>query len=99
MPEASFPVIRTSVNGEAAGALFFLFFSAFGFFFSRFYVADAYSIADIAIWPWVSRYEWQTVDLNAYPNVKRWYISIASRPAVLRGYNVPKDVGGIPIPA
>jgi GSH-dependent disulfide-bond oxidoreductase len=62
------------------------------------YVADAYSIADIAIWPWVSRYEWQTVDLNAYPNVKRWYISIASRPAVLRGYNVPKDVGGIPMP-
>ena len=30
----------------------------------REYVADAYSIADIAIWPWVSRYEWQTVDLN-----------------------------------
>jgi GST-like protein len=31
------------------------------------YVADDYSIADIAIWPWVSRYEWQTVDLNKYP--------------------------------
>ena len=31
------------------------------------YVADDYSIADIAIWPWVSRYEWQTVDLNQYP--------------------------------
>ena len=29
------------------------------------FVADDYSIADIAIWPWVSRYEWQTVDLNA----------------------------------
>jgi len=35
LPEASFPVIRASVNGEAAGALFFLFFSALGFFFSR----------------------------------------------------------------
>jgi hypothetical protein len=35
LPEASFPVIRASVNGETAGALFFLFFSAFGFFFSR----------------------------------------------------------------
>ena len=34
------------------------------------FVADDYSIADIAIWPWVSRYEWQTVDLNAYANVK-----------------------------
>ncbi len=39
------------------------------------YVADEYSIADIAIWPWVSRYEWQTVDLNQYPNVKRWYVA------------------------
>jgi GSH-dependent disulfide-bond oxidoreductase len=35
------------------------------------FVADDYSIADIAIWPWVSRYEWQTVDLSAYANVKR----------------------------
>jgi hypothetical protein len=35
LPEASFPVIRVSVNGEAAGAPFFLFFSALGFFFSR----------------------------------------------------------------
>jgi len=48
------------------------------------YVADDYSIADIAIWPWVSRYEWQTIDLNAYPNVKRWYTAIARRPAVQR---------------
>src|SRR5262245_23805501 len=63
------------------------------------YVADTYSIADIAIWPWVSRYEWQTVDLNKYPNVKRWYVSIAKRPAVQRGYKVPKDVGDVPIPA
>jgi glutathione S-transferase len=36
------------------------------------FVADDYSIADIAIWPWVSRHEWQTVDLNVYANVKRW---------------------------
>ena len=35
LPEAYFPVIRASVNGEAARALFFLFFSALGFFFSR----------------------------------------------------------------
>ena len=33
-----------------------------------------YSIADIAIWPWISRFEWQTIDLNQYPNVKRWYV-------------------------
>jgi GSH-dependent disulfide-bond oxidoreductase len=63
------------------------------------YVADNYSIADIAIWPWVSRYEWQTVDLNQYPNVKRWYVAIAKRPAVQRGYHVPKKVQEIPMPA
>jgi len=64
----------------------------------RDFVADDYSIADIAIWPWVSRYEWQTVDLGAYANVKRWYTAIAKRPAVQRGYKVPKDVGEIPMP-
>jgi GSH-dependent disulfide-bond oxidoreductase len=62
------------------------------------FVADDYSIADIAIWPWISQFEWQTIDLNAYPNVKRWYTSIAKRPAVQRGYKVPKDVDEIPMP-
>jgi len=46
----------------------------------------------------VSRYEWQTVDLNTYPNVKRWYTAIAKRPAVQKGYKVPKDVGEVPMP-
>ena len=64
----------------------------------RDYVADEYSIADIAIWPWISRYEWQTVDLDQYPNVKRWYVTIARRPAVERGYHVPKKVNEIPMP-
>jgi GST-like protein len=64
----------------------------------REYVADTYSIADIAIWPWVSRYEWQTVDLNRYPNVKRWYLAIAARPAVQKGYHVPKKVQELPMP-
>src|SRR5215210_7878530 len=62
------------------------------------YLADAYSIADIAVWPWISRYEWQTIDMNQYPNVKRWYLAIAARPAVQKGYKVPKDVGDIPLP-
>ena len=64
----------------------------------REFVADDYSIADIAIWPWVSRFEWQTVDLEQYPNVKRWYETIARRPAVQRGYDVPKRTGDIPMP-
>jgi GST-like protein len=62
------------------------------------FVADTYSIADIAIWPWVSRYEWQTVDLNQYANVARWYRAIAARPAVQKGYHVPKKVQEMPVP-
>ncbi|MBX3548001.1 MAG: glutathione S-transferase N-terminal domain-containing protein [Xanthobacteraceae bacterium] len=64
----------------------------------RDYVAGDYSIADIAIWPWISRFEWQQIDLNGYPNVKRWYVEIAKRPAVAKGYSVPKDTGPIPLP-
>lgn len=64
----------------------------------REFVADDYSIADISIWPWISRFEWQTIDLAKYPNVKRWYITIAKRPAVIRGYDQPKKVGDIPMP-
>lgn len=63
------------------------------------FVAGDYSIADIAIWPWISRFEWQTIDLNQYPNVKRWYVAIAGRPATIKGYDVPKKVGDIPMPA
>src|SRR5712691_7476282 len=65
---------------------------------SREFVVDEYSIADIAIWPWISRFEWQTIELAQYPNVKRWYVAIANRPAVQRGYQVPKNVGPIPMP-
>ncbi|MEX2337546.1 MAG: glutathione S-transferase N-terminal domain-containing protein [Aquisalimonadaceae bacterium] len=64
----------------------------------RDYVVDDYSIADIAIWPWISRFEWQGMDLNAFPNVKRWYTAIAARPAVQRGYDVPGRQADIPMP-
>ncbi|MBB6469119.1 GST-like protein [Aminobacter lissarensis] len=65
----------------------------------RDYVCGTYSIADMATWPWVSRFEYQRIDLREYPNVLRWYRSIAKRPAVQRGYRVPRDVGAIPQPA
>jgi GST-like protein len=64
----------------------------------RDFVAGDYSIADIAIWPWISRFEWQEIDLAKFPNVKRWYTTIAARPAVQRGYKQPKDMGEIPMP-
>ena len=59
---------------------------------------DGYSIADMAIWPWAARHDWQTVDLNDYPNVARWYINIANRPATLVGWNVPETEQKIPMP-
>jgi GST-like protein len=65
---------------------------------TEYMAGDDYSIADIATWPWISRFEWQTIDLNAYPNVKRWYVAIAERPAVQRGYDVPNKTQPIPMP-
>ena len=62
----------------------------------RDYIVDEYTIADMACWPWISRYEWQQIDLADYPNVRAWYQRIAQREAVQRGYHVPKKVGEIP---
>jgi GST-like protein len=62
----------------------------------REYVAGDYSIADIALWPWVSRFEWQQIDMDDFEHVKRWYNEIAVRPAVQRGYHVPSKVNDIP---
>ena len=55
-----------------------------------------YSIADIAIWPWVSRYQRQGITLKDYPEVYRWYKDIYKRPAVQKGYNVPNFESEIP---
>ena len=51
----------------------------------REHLAGDYSIADIAVFPWTARYEWQGVALDEFPNVARWYRSIERRPAVARG--------------
>ena len=50
---------------------------------------DEYTIADIATYPWVARFEWHKVDLNDFPNVKRWFDTIGKRPAVPKGMAVP----------
>ena len=62
----------------------------------RDYVCDDYSIADMAIWPWASRYEWQEIDLADYPNVRAWYQRLLAREAVQKGYHIPKNMGDIP---
>lgn len=64
----------------------------------RDFIVDDYSMADIAAWPWASRFEWQGIDLDEFPNVKSWYTRIAERPAVQKGYNVPPRDQPIPMP-
>lgn len=51
----------------------------------RDFVADDYSIADMAIFPWTRTYERQNVDIDAYPNVARWRRTLIERPAVQKG--------------
>ncbi len=63
----------------------------------RQYICDEYSIVDIATWPWISRFEWQQMNLSEFPNLRRWYIDIANRPAVQRGYGVPEKLE-VPMP-
>lgn len=63
----------------------------------REYLVEDYSVVDIATWPWISRYGFQQMDLHEYPNLLRWYLQIAARPAVQRGYGVPEPLP-VPIP-
>ena len=56
---------------------------------AKYLAGNDYTIADIATFPWVSRFEWHQVDLNEFPNVKRWFDEIAARPAVKKGMAVP----------
>jgi len=55
------------------------------------YLAGEYSIADIASWPWVFRYDWQGQDLNDFPSVKRWFEAVGERPAVKTGAAVGQE--------
>ena len=55
------------------------------------YLAGDYSIADVAAYPWVARYEWHQVNLEEFPNVNRWFKTVGSRAAVQRGMAVPKE--------
>ncbi|MDJ0629004.1 MAG: glutathione S-transferase N-terminal domain-containing protein [Rhodobacter sp.] len=64
----------------------------------REFITGDYSIADMASWPWISRFEWQEIDLGDFPNVRDWYLRIADRPAVQKGYQVPKYVNEVPMP-
>ncbi|MGI9250184.1 MAG: glutathione S-transferase family protein [Pseudohongiellaceae bacterium] len=64
---------------------------------NRHYICDDYSIADIATWPWISRFDYQQINLRDYPKLCDWYLRIAERPAVQRGYAVPMQED-VPLP-
>ena len=62
------------------------------------YLGNEYSIADIATWPWIARYEMHKVDIKKYNNVLRWYKLISKKPKVIKGYNVSGIHQDIPQP-
>ena len=64
----------------------------------RDFITGEYSIADMACWPWISRFEWQEIDLNDFPALKDWYLRIAERPATKAGYDQPHETQPIPMP-
>ena len=65
---------------------------------NQYIAGKSYSIADISIWPWTARFDWQEIDLNEFPNVTRWYKEMAHRVAVQKGWLVPQNDQVIPIP-
>lgn len=53
------------------------------------HLADEYSVADVATYPWVARHEWHRVDLGDFPHVRRWFEALGARRAVAQGMRVP----------
>ena len=63
---------------------------------SKYLAGDEYSIADIATWPWIARHEWHDIGLKNFKSLSRWYLDIASRDAVIKGYDFFKNGSEIP---
>ena len=62
-----------------------------------FVAGSEYSIADMAIYPWIARHSWQDQNLNDFPNLKRWYDAIANRDATKRAYALVEQVNPPPV--
>ena len=54
---------------------------------SKYLASNNYSIADIATWPWIARHEWHDIGLKNFKNLTRWYLEIADREAVKKGFD------------
>ncbi len=57
-----------------------------------FVAGEEYSIADMAIYPWINVYDSAPLDMTPYPNVQRWHAAIAARPATARAYALKQQV-------
>ena len=65
---------------------------------SKYLAGNDYTIADISTWPWMARHEWHDIGLKKYKSLTRWYLDIASREAVKKGYDPLKSGSVIPKP-
>jgi len=65
---------------------------------SKFLACENYTIADIATWPWIARHEWHDIGLKNFKNLTRWYLDIANRDAVIKGYDFMNKRECIPQP-
>ena len=65
---------------------------------AKFLAGSDYTIADIALWPWMARHEWHDIGLKNYKNLSRWYLEIAQRDAVIKGYSFMDKDAIIPKP-
>ncbi len=63
------------------------------------YLAGTFSIADIATFPWVARWQWHGIDWAEFDALGDWFRRVAARPAVRRGYAVPPSSQTIVLPA
>ncbi len=62
----------------------------------REFLAGAYSIADMACYPWIVPHERQGMNLNDFPHLKRWFEAIKARPATIRAYDIVKSLNAPP---
>ena len=65
---------------------------------SKFQAGESYTIADIATWPWIARHEWHDIGLKNFKNLTKWYLEIAKRDAVIKGYDLMNSGSVIPKP-
>ena len=64
---------------------------------SKYLSGENYTIADIGTFPWIARHEWHDIGLKNYQNLSRWYVEIAGREAVVKGYAFMDKEAKIPI--